>query len=67
MDLVFAWDATRKAGDQPAVRQAIQHRQFFGEPQRFVQRQQVAVDQELEILVRCAAAAAIRLGEFISS
>ena len=48
--LVFARNAAREAGDQPAVRQAIEHRQLFGQPQRLVQRQQIAVDQEFQPL-----------------
>ena len=48
--LVFARDAAREAGDQPAVRQAVEHRQLLGQPQRLVQRQQIAVDQELQLL-----------------
>ena len=48
--LVFARDAAREAGDQPAVRQAVEHRQLFGQPQRFVQRQQIPVDQEFQPL-----------------
>ena len=48
--LVFARDAAGKAGDQPALRQAVDHRQLFGEAQRLVQRQQIAVDQQLQIL-----------------
>ena len=50
VDLVFARDAAGKAGDQPPVRHAIEHRQLFGQPQRLVQRQQIAVDQELQVL-----------------
>ena len=48
--LVFARNAAGKAGDQPPVGQAVEHREFFGQAQRFVQRQQVAVDQQLEPL-----------------
>ena len=50
VDLVLARDAAREARDQPAVRQAVEHRQLFGQPQRLMQRQQVAVDQELQLL-----------------
>ena len=46
--LIFARDAAGEAGDQAAVRQAVEHRQFFGQAQRFVQRQQVAVDQQFD-------------------
>ena len=48
--LVFARDAAGKAGDQPAFRQAVDHRQLLGEAQRLVQRQEIAVDQQLQIL-----------------
>ena len=48
--LVLARDAARKARDDAAVGQAIEHRQLLGQPQRLVQRQQVAVDQELQPL-----------------
>src|ERR1019366_7539393 len=34
--------------NQAAIRQAVEHGEFFGKPQRFVQRQQVAVNQEFE-------------------
>ena len=50
MDLVFARNAACDAGDQAAVRQAIQHCEFFGETQRVMQRNEIAVDQELELL-----------------
>jgi hypothetical protein len=32
VNLVFARNAARKTQDQPAVRQAIQHGEFFGQP-----------------------------------
>ena len=44
--LVFARNAAGKPGDQPPVGQAVEHRQFFRQAQRLVQRQQVAVDQQ---------------------
>ena len=50
MDLVFARNAAGKARDQPAVRHAVEHRQLFGEAQRLVQRQQIAVNQQLQVL-----------------
>src|SRR5271155_2246992 len=40
VNLIFARNAARKTRDQPAVRQAIQHREFFGQPKWFVRRQQ---------------------------
>ncbi len=49
VDLVFARNAAGKARDQPAVRHAVEHRQLFGEAQRLVQRQQVAVDQQFQV------------------
>ncbi len=48
--LVFARNAAGEAGDQPAVRQAVEHRQLFRQAQRLVQRQQVAVDQQFHPL-----------------
>ena len=48
--LVFARDAAGETGDQPAFRQAVEHRQFLGEAQRLMHRQQVAVDQQLQAL-----------------
>ncbi len=44
---VLALGAAGDAGDQPPIRQAVQHGQLFGQPQRVVQREQVAVDQDL--------------------
>ncbi len=48
MHRVFARDAAGDAGDETAIRQAVDHGQLLGQPQRLVQRKQVAVDQELE-------------------
>jgi hypothetical protein len=48
--LVFARNAASKAGNQPAIGNAVQHRQLFGQSQRLVQWQQVAVDQQLQPL-----------------
>jgi hypothetical protein len=48
------------------VRQAVDHRQFLGETQRLMQRQQIAVDQELQVLGALRRERAIRLGLFIS-
>jgi hypothetical protein len=48
--LVFARDAACEAGDEPPFRQAVEHCQFFGETQRLMHRQQIAVDQELQVL-----------------
>ncbi len=50
VNLVLARDAAREARDQPAVRQAVEHRQLLGKPQRLVQRQQIAVDQQFQLL-----------------
>ena len=50
MHLVFARNAARDAGDQAAVRQAIDHGEFFRQPQRVMQRDKIAVDQELQFL-----------------
>ena len=50
VDVVLARDAAGEAGDHAPVRQAVEHRQLFGQPQRVVDRQQVAVDQQLEAL-----------------
>jgi hypothetical protein len=50
MRAVLARNAAGEAGDDAAVRQAVQHRRFFGQPQRLMQRQQVAVDQQLQPL-----------------
>jgi hypothetical protein len=48
--LVLARDAAREAGNQPPFRQAVDHRQLLGEAQRLVYRQQIAVDQQLQVL-----------------
>ena len=50
MDLVLARNTAGKSGNQPPVRHAIEHRQLFGQPQRLVQRQEIAVNQQLEVL-----------------
>ncbi len=47
---MLARDAACETGDQPAVGEAVDHRQLLGQPQRVVQGQQVAVDQQLEPL-----------------
>ena len=48
VDLVFARDAAGETRDQPPVGEAVEHRQFLGEAQRFVQGQEVAVDQQFQ-------------------
>jgi hypothetical protein len=48
VDLVFTRYPAGKAGNQPSIRHAVEHRQLFGQPQRLVQWQQIAVDQQFE-------------------
>jgi len=48
--LVLARDAAGKARDQPPIRHAVEHRQLFGQSERLVQWQEIAVDQQLEVL-----------------
>jgi hypothetical protein len=43
-------NAAGEARDDAPVAQAIEHGDLLGEPQRLVQRQQVAVDQQLQPL-----------------
>jgi hypothetical protein len=46
VDLVLARNAARESKDGPPARQIVEHGKFLGKPQRLVQRQQVAVDQQ---------------------
>ena len=50
VDLVLARNAAGKAGNQPPIGHAVEHRQLLGKPQRLVQRQEIAVDQQFEPL-----------------
>ena len=50
VDVVFARHAAGEAGQDAAARDAVRHRQLLGDAQRIVDRQQVAEDQELELL-----------------
>ncbi len=47
---VFPRGAAGDPGDQPPVGEAVEHGQLLGQPQRLVQRQEVAVDQQLHPL-----------------
>src|SRR5438309_10567994 len=50
VDVVLARNAAGESGNDAPVRHAIEHRQLLSEAQRVVEREQVAVDQELESL-----------------
>ena len=50
--MVFGADASHKAGDNPAVRNVVEHRVFFGDVQRIIhQRQGAAEDRHFHIAV----------------
>jgi hypothetical protein len=48
VDLIFARNAASKSGNQPAIGHAVEHCELFGKPQRLVQRQEVAVNQQFK-------------------
>ena len=50
VDPVFARHAAGEARKDAPLRHAVNHRDFLGDPQRIVQRQQVAEHQEFELL-----------------
>jgi hypothetical protein len=50
MHLILAWDAAGEPGNQPSVGEAVEHRQFLGEAQRLVQRQEISIDQQPDAL-----------------
>src|SRR5438445_6096564 len=50
VDVVLARNAAGESGNDAPAGHAVEHRQLLGEAQRVVEREQVAVDQELESL-----------------
>src|SRR5262249_62183535 len=44
----LAGDAAGESRNDAPVRHAVEHRQLFGQAERVVERQQIAVDEELE-------------------
>jgi len=48
VDLVLARNAAGKAGNQSPIGHAVKHRQLFGQAQRLVQWQEIAVNQQFE-------------------